>query len=131
MPMMENTTRLKTWVGEYSFAIDAGGTGAKTWRSNDGPIPAGSVITGGYMDVTTAFTAAANGEAAVSVEGANDLISATVVAGAPYSTTGRKDVIVDATGSTAIKTTAARSPALTISVAAITAGVAKLVLFYV
>jgi hypothetical protein len=131
MPMMENTTRLKTWVGNYSFAVDGGGTGAKTLRSEDGPIPTGSVVTGGYLDVTTAFTTAASGEAAVAVEGAGDLIAATVVSGAPYSTTGRKDVIVDATGSTAIKTTAARSPTLTISVGAITAGVAKLVLFYV
>jgi hypothetical protein len=64
------------------------------------------------------------------VEGANDIVSATIVSGAPFSTTGQKDIIPDATGSTAIQLTASRSPALVIGTGTVTAGAFTLVLFY-
>jgi hypothetical protein len=130
MAIMEGTRAYKTWTGEYAFGTDGGAEGAITLRSNDGPIPSGSYVVGGVLDVTAGFTTGASGTGAISVEGANDLVSATIVSGAPYSTTGQKDIITDATGSTAIQTTAARNPAFTIATGALTAGAFTLVLFY-
>jgi hypothetical protein len=130
MAIMEGTRAAKAWTGEYSFAVDGGGTGTYTLRSNDGPIPSGSYVTGGVLDITAQFTTAASGQGAIAVEAANDLVSATIVSGAPYSTTGQKDIVPDATGSTAIQLTAARSPTFAISVGAITAGAFTLVLYY-
>lgn len=132
MPIIEGTTRVKTYVGEYSFAVDGGAESTITLRSSTGPLPVGSVVTGGYMDVTTALDSAGAATGAVQVVAANDTINAAAFDGAPWSTTGRKDIIPDATGSTALKTTAAAtSPALVIGGAALTAGVFKLVLYYV
>jgi hypothetical protein len=130
MAIMEGTRAYKTWTGEYAFGTDGGGTGTYTLRSNDGPIPSGAYVTGGVLDITTQFTTSASGQGAIAVEGANDLVSATIVSGAPYSSTGQKDIVPDATGSTAIQTTAARNPAFTIATGALTAGAFTLVLFY-
>ena len=129
MPIIEGTSRLKTAQGEYSFAVDGGAVSTITLRSVDGEggtIPAGSIIVGGYVDVTTAC-ASATGTIAVNSEGAGDLIAAV---GQGSWTTGRKDIVPDSTGSTAIKTTAARSLAITIATAAFTAGVFRVVVFY-
>lgn len=131
MPIIEGTGRYKTWTGDYSFAVDGGAVSTITLRSNDGPIPSGSYITGGFVDVTdTPDSANSTATIAITVEGANDIISAAAVSGAPWSTTGRKDIVPDATGSTAIKTTAARSPGAVVAVQALTEGVFKVVLFY-
>jgi hypothetical protein len=130
MAIIEGSTDLKTWKGEYSFAVDGGAIGTITLRSNDGPLPVGSYVVGGLLDVTTLFTTGTSATGALQVEGANDIVSATIVSGAPYSTTGQKDVVPDATGSTAIELTAARSPAFVIATGTVTAGAFKLVLFY-
>lgn len=130
MPTIEGTRNLKSWVGEYDFAIDGGAVGAITLRSEDGPIPNNSYIIASALDVLTAFTTAASGQAAVAVNSAGDLIAAAVVSGAPYSTTGLKSTTQVGTGATMIKTTAARSPTITISVGAITAGKCRLVITY-
>jgi hypothetical protein len=131
MPIIGGTGRLKTWTGSYSFAVDGGAESAIVLRSNDGPIPSGSYILGGFIDVTdTPDSAASTATIALHVEGANDLVSAAAVSGAPWSTTGRKDIIPDATGSTAIKLTADRSPTATIAVQAVTEGVFTLTLIY-
>jgi hypothetical protein len=127
---MEGTGRLKTWTGSYDFAVDGGAGGAIVLRSNDGPIPKGAAVTGGYVTVTTGFTTGTSAQGALHVNAANDLVSATIVSGAPYSTTGNKDIVPDATGSTAITTTAARSPTFTISVGTVTAGAFTLILYY-
>jgi hypothetical protein len=131
MPIIEGTGGLKTWTGDYSFAVDGGATGTLVLRSGDGPIPSGSYVVGGFVDVTdTPDSAASTATIAITVEGANDVITAAAVSGAPWSTTGRKDIIPDSTGSTALKTTAARSPSAVIAVQALTEGVFKVVLFY-
>jgi hypothetical protein len=126
MPTIEGTKRLKTWQGEYDFAVDGGGVGTIVLRSNDGPIPNGAIITGGYVDVQTACLSA-TGTIAAQSEAAADILAATAQAGL---TVGRKDVIPDASGSTAVKLTAARQPAIVIATAAFTAGKFSLVLFY-
>jgi hypothetical protein len=131
MPIIEGTSGLKTWTGSYSFAVDGGAVSAIVMRSGDGAIPSGSMVVGGYIDVTTAGNSAGDtATIALHVEGANDLSAAAAVSGAPFSTTGRKDIIPDSTGSTAIKLTAARSPTVTIAVEALDAGVFTLTLFY-
>jgi hypothetical protein len=130
MALIEGSTDVKTWKGSYSFAVDGGGTGTYVLRSNDGPIPVNSYILSGVLDVSAGFTTSASGQGALSVEGANDLVSATIVSGAPYSTTGNKSLVPVGTGATAIQTTAALSPAFAISVGAITAGAFDLILTY-
>lgn len=136
MPVIEGTTSVKSCEAEYDFAVDAGAIGTITLRAAPGSsmnnlIPAGAVITHGYLDVLTLFTTGTAAQMALtSGEGAGDLIAATVVSGAPYSTTGRKSIIPVATGATAIKTTAARSIQAVISVGTVTAGKFRIVLFY-
>lgn len=126
MAMMEGTQAVKTWVGNYSFAIDGGAQGTITLRSNDGAIPVGSVIVSGYVDVTSSCLSA-TGTIALNSEGAGDLVAAV---GQASWTAGRKSIVPVATGATAIKLTAARNPAMTIATAAYTAGAFTLVLFY-
>jgi len=117
-------------VYEYSFAVQGGSVGAKSLTpvgSTPGSVPSGFVILDSVVEVLTGFTTAAAGEAAIAVESAGDIVAAAVVSGAPYSTTGRKAGIPVAAASS-VKTTAARTPTLTISVGAITAGRLYLVL---
>jgi hypothetical protein len=135
MPVIEGTSRFKTAMAEYDFTKDGGTVGAKTLRAvdvNGGTLPAGSVVVGGYVDVLTAATSAAStATIALHVEGAGDLVAAAAVSGAPFSTTGRKDIVPDSTGSTAVKTTVARAITATVAVQALTAGKFRVVLFYV
>jgi hypothetical protein len=129
MAIIEGTRSLKTWSGDYDFAVDGGGTGLPqtiTLRSPDGPLPLGAVIEAGYVDVTTACLSA-TGTIALQAEAANDIVNAV---GQGSWTLGRKSIIPAATGATAVKTTAQRSPAMVIATAAFTAGVFKLVLLY-
>lgn len=130
MALIEGSTGLKTWKGSYSFAVDGGAQGTITLRSNDGPLPNGSVVVGGVLDVTSALDSGGSATAALQVNAANDIVNAAAFGGAPWSTTGVKDVIPDATGSTAIKLTAARNPALVVATADLTAGVFTLTLIY-
>lgn len=122
---------LQTWVGEYDFAVDAGAIGAITIRSNAGAIPSGAQVLGGVLEILTGFTTGSAATMALSVNGANDLVSATVVSGAPYSTTGNKSIIPVFTGATAIKTTAERNPTATIAVGTVTAGKFRLTLVFI
>ncbi|MFD6069435.1 hypothetical protein [Amycolatopsis lurida] len=135
MPVIEGTTRIKEASGEYDFAVDGGAVGTITLRSAGGAslgnvIPAGSVITGGYLEVDTAVTSGGAATLAVNSEGAGDLVAATVVSGAPWSTTGRKSLTPAFTGASSVKTTAARSLTVSPAVAALTAGKFRVVVFY-
>ena len=131
MPIIGGTGRLKTWTGNYDFAVDGGAVSTITLRSNDGPLPSGAYVVGGVLDVSTALDSGGSATAALQVNGANDVINAAAFGGAPWSTTGQKDIIPDNTGSTAIELTADREPKLVIATAALTAGVFKLVLEYI
>lgn len=124
------TSEVKVAHGKYDFSVDGGAVGAINITAA-GAIPAGAVILGGYVEIDTAFTTGASATMALSVEGAGDLVAATVVSGAPYSTTGRKSIIPVFTGATTVKTTAARAIVATIAVGAVSAGVADVVLLYV
>jgi len=133
MPVIEGTTTPKSVQAEYDFAVDGGAVSTIVLRAapdagdNQGnTIPAGSVITHGYIDVLTAV-ASATGTVAVQAEAAADILAATGQAGL---TLGRKSIIPVATGATAVKTTVARSITIVIATAALTAGKFRVVLFY-
>ena len=130
MALIEGSTDLKTWQGDYSFAVDGGAQGTIVLRSKNGPLPIGSYVVGGIIDVATALDSGGSATAALQVNAANDLVSAAAFGGAPWSTTGNKSVIPVSTGATSIELTAARQPALVIATADLTAGVFKLVLLY-
>jgi len=133
MAYSELTAALKYYIGEYDFAVDGGAISTIALRAgagSHGPIPNAAVILGGYLEVLTGFTTGSAATAALTVESANDIVAATVVSGAPYSTTGIKSIVPVFTGATMIKTTAARSPSIVIATGTITAGKARLVLVY-
>lgn len=115
--------------GRYDFAVDGGAVGSIDISTAS--IPAGSIILGGFAEVDTAVTSGGSGTLAISVEAANDIITAAAVSGAPWSTTGRKSVIPVFTGASTVKTTAARKIKAVIATADLTAGVVDVVLFYV
>lgn len=120
---------IKIARGDYDFADDGGAIGDINLMGVAG-IPDNAIVVGGVIEVTTALTSAGAATAALKVEGADDLQAAAAVSGAPWSTVGRKDVVPDMTGSTAIKLTAARDIVLTIGTAALTAGAFSVVLYY-
>lgn len=113
----------------YSFATDGGAVGTLTLRGD--PLPSGALVLGGYIDVTTALTSGGAATVALQLEGAGDLQAAAAITGAPWSTTGRKSIVPAFTGATSVLTTAARSVAAAIAVAALTAGAFDVYLFYV
>lgn len=98
-------------------------------------LPIHAIVVGGFVDVNTAFTSAGGnaGTIAISVEAANDIISAAAVSGAPYSTIGRKAIVPKANTpeSTSVKATAAREITCTVAVQALTAGKLTGYLYYV
>jgi len=130
MANIEGTRDLKAWFGSYDFAVDGGVAGTITLRSNDGPIPNGSYVVGGLLEVVTAATSGGSATVAVQTVAANDTVNAAAISGAPWSSTGRKSVIPAFTGATSLKTTAATSPAIVIGTADLTAGKFNVVLFY-
>ena len=130
MPILEGTSRLKTVRGEYDFAVDGGAIGTITLRG-DNTIPNNSYILGGFIEVDTAVTSGGAATLGVNSEAAGDVLTATVVSGAPWSTTGRKSVTPVFTGATSLKTTAARAVTVTVAVATLTAGKFRVVLVYI
>ncbi len=123
------TLNVKVARAAYSFATDGGAAGDIT-LSSASQIPAGAYIVGGFMQVDTA-PVGSGASVAVKVEGAGDIVASAAISGAPWSTTGFKDIVPDNTGSTVVKTTAARSIVATIASADLTAGAFDVVLFYV
>lgn len=131
--IIEGTGTLKSWQGEYDFATDGGAIGTIALRAvngTQGPIPSGAYVYGGALDVLTPFTTGSAATAALSVEAANDIVAATVVSGAPYSTAGVKAASVVLANATPTKTTAARNPSIVIATGTVTAGKLRLTLFY-
>lgn len=135
MPIMEGTTAIKTAEGAYDFAVDGGAVSTIPLRNPGGSslgseIPNGSVILGGYIDVETPLASAGAATVALSSQGAADLLAATAFDNAIWSGAGRKDIIPDSTGSTAVKTTASRTLSAVIATAALTAGKFRVVVSY-
>jgi hypothetical protein len=127
MPIAAGTSVSKQYIGEYDFAVDGGAVSTITLRGiAGGPIPSGSIIHSGVVEVLTAV-ASGTGTVALTVESAADILAATGAAGL---TLGLKTIIPVATGATMVKTTAERAPAMVIATAALTAGKFRLRLLY-
>lgn len=132
MGVIEGTDRTKVFVGEYDFAVDGGAVSTITLRGSGAlgsQLPAGCVITGGYVEVDTAVTSGGAATVAIQAEGAGDLVAAAAVSGAPWSTTGRKSIVPAATGATSVKTSTARTLSAVVATAALTAGKFRVVVF--
>jgi hypothetical protein len=129
MPIIEGTTKHKSTRAEYSFATHGGAVSTIT-LGGDNTVPAGAVIYGGYIEVDTVLTSGGAATVAVGLESTNDLLAAAAISGAPWSTTGRK-VIIPVGAATSVKTTVPRAVTITIATAALTAGIFRVVLFYV
>jgi hypothetical protein len=117
----------------YDFSQQGGAISTIALSGGALPIPAGAVIIGGYVDVTTPLTSGGAATIAAQVEAANDILTAVAVAS---WTAGRKNILPSQTtgaltASTAVKTTAARDISIVIAAVALTAGVCDIVLFYV
>ena len=115
---------------EYDFATDGGAISAISLGVT---IPDNAIIVGGFVEVITTCTSATDaGTGALHVLSANDIVSALDIddAGAPWDA-GMKDIVPDATGSTAIKLTSAKAITFTIAVEAFTAGKFNVWLRYV
>lgn len=89
-------------------------------------LPINAVVIGGFYDVNTAFTSAGGntGSVAISVEGANDILTATAVSDAILGTIGRKAIVPknNTPESSSVKATAAREITCTVAIQALTAG---------
>lgn len=115
--------------GKYDFAVDGGAVSTIAITAGT-PIPNGSVVVGGYIDVTTQLTSGGSATIAVQVEAANDIITAVAVAS---WTAGRFNILPSEqtgalTASTYRKLTADRNISIVIATAALTAGVFNVVL---
>jgi len=88
-------------------------------------IPNKAIVCGGVVQVNTAFDSADDtSTVALSIQSANDLVTAAAVSGAPYSTTGLKAITpkINTPESTGIALTADRLIIATVAVQALTAG---------
>lgn len=115
--------------------VDSAGVDNKTAAAHGTGVtlPAHAIIVGGFFDVNTVFTSSASGQLAISVQGANDIQTATAVASQPYASIGRKAIVPKANTpeSTSVKTSAAKEITCTVSVGALTAGKLTGYLYYV
>lgn len=130
MTVISGATAEKTIQAEYDFAVDGGAIGTIVLRQSGSTlpnlIPAGSVIVGGYIEVLTTVVSSA-GSIAVTSEAAGDLKAATAVTS---NFAAGIVPILPAFGTAAVKTTANRSIAITISAGAVTAGKFRVVVFF-
>jgi len=122
-------TQIQAIRGRYDYSVDGGAIGSVDLTTEE--IPANALILGGFIEVDTAPTSQGAATVAVSVESAGDIVSAAAISGAPWSTTGFKDIAPDFTGSSVIRTTEPRKITASVAVAALTAGVFDVVLFFV
>ena len=120
-------------VARFSYDLATAGNRTVAAHGTGVSLPAYAIIVGGFVDVNTAITGDTNATLALSVEGANDIISAAAVSGAPWSTVGRKAIVPKANTpeSTSVKTTAAREITFTVATAALLTGKVTGYLYYV
>tara|TARA_R100000808_G_C2154335_1_gene165249 strand:+ start:7626 stop:8159 length:534 start_codon:yes stop_codon:yes gene_type:complete len=123
---------LSRWAkAEYDFAVDGGAISAINLGVT---IPDNAIIVGGFIEVITTCTTASGdaGTMAIHLQSADDIVAAIAVSnGANPWDAGIKDIVPDATGSTAIKLTAARAVTATIAGQAFESGKFNVWLNYV
>lgn len=115
----EGGPEIRTVVAVYDFDVKGGAEGDIAI----GTVPSGSTILGGYMVVDDALTGV-GASVAVAVEGAGDIVASAAIAGAPWSTTGKKAIVPkrNTPESTSVTATQDRSILAVVSGAALTAG---------
>ena len=127
---------LKVAVFDFDTAgYDSDGVSNKTAAAHGTGVilPKYAIICGGFVDTNTVFTSAnTTATIAISVEGANDIISAAQINGTPGSAIGRKAIIPKANTpeSTSVKTSAAQEITVTVGTEALTAGKLTGYLYY-
>jgi hypothetical protein len=109
------------WAGEDSAGVDNKAAGA---HGTGVILPDNAIVWGGFVDVITPPTSGGAATIAVSLQSANDIISAAAVAGAPWSTAGIKAIVpkTNTPESTGIKLTADREITVTVASEVLTAG---------
>lgn len=94
--------------------------GAISTISSRVTVPKAVYIVDGVMDVLTA-PVGSGASVGVMLEASGDVVAVAAISGAPWSTTGLKDVVPDGTAAHVIKTSADKALSWVISVAALTA----------
>lgn len=114
--------------GVARFTFDPTATAASRTAAAHGTgvtLPINAVVIGGFYDVNTALTSTnSTAQVAISVEAANDILTATAVSNAILGTIGRKAIVPknNTPESTSVKATAAREITVTVSVEALLGG---------
>lgn len=128
-PVWELVSGIRLARATYDFSVDGGAVSTITPATNS-VIPDKSIILGGIIDITTAFTS--GGSATISCgTSAGSSATALKAATAVASWTGLLAVVPVFTAATMVKMTAAGSITLTVAVAALTAGKAEVKLLYI
>lgn len=124
--------RLVALRATYDFAVNGGAISAISLGRT---VPDNGIILGGFIEVATTLTSATDAATvAVSVQGANDIVSAIAISnGAHPWDAGLKAIIpkFNTPETTSVKTTADRLVTATIATEALTAGKFTVWLFYV
>jgi hypothetical protein len=97
-------------------------------------LPDKAIVVGGFVHVVTPFDSAGHSATlALSVESANDLVSALIVTASTWHTAGIKAITpkADAPETTGIVLTASRAITATVAIEALTVGKLVVVLYYV
>lgn len=122
--------RTKYAYGKYDFAVLGGTQGAITLTGDT--VPSGAIITDSVLIVDTPPTSAGStATIAISVEGANDVQTATIVSNAVWTSATAKHGAQLTGTSTPVRTTQARSIVATVATQDLTAGVFRVVLKYI
>lgn len=125
-----NLDALKCVAARYDFAVHGGAVGTIPLRVS---LPTGAIVCNAFMRVRTALTSGGSAEVALGIQGAADLVAATAYGSAPWSSTGIKLMIPDfaTVGDQFIVATTPKELTMTVTVAALTAGVVDFFIFYV
>ena len=106
-------------VSQYDFAVQGGAVGNIGLGLN---LATGETIVRSFAEVLTSPASAGAATLGVQANATDDIVAATVVSGAPWSTTGYKAGVSDGLVANFKKCTAAREVVMVVGVAALTAG---------
>jgi hypothetical protein len=120
----EGLRRMMVAVARYDFSVDGGAISA---IGSGVTIPDNAIICGGFVDVDQTCTSAGAdaGTMAISVQGANDIVSAVAISDGTHPWDAGLHAIIPKANtpeSTGVKLTAAREITFTIATQAFTAG---------
>jgi hypothetical protein len=110
----------------YDFAVHGGAISSIDLGVG---LPAGAVVIDGFMKVIT-VPVGSGASIGVMLVASGDVIAVAALSGAPWSTTGIKDVVPVGTAATMIGLTATKQLLFVISAAALTAGKVEICLRY-